>query len=111
MMKQVMVLGLVLAAGACAVEHKTVVVPAPAPAVVTVDDPCTRYGFTASTADYVSCQTRLADQRRAGRVAASYGDARITADAQVACSNYGIPRGTAQYNRCVQDEFAARRPG
>jgi hypothetical protein len=110
MMKQLMVLGLVLTAGACAVEHKTVVVPAPT-AVATVDDPCTRYGFTASTADYVSCQARLAEQRRAGRVAVTYGDARITADAQVACSSYGIPRGTAQYNRCVQDEFAARRPG
>ena len=107
MLKQVMVLGLVLAAGACAVEHKTVVVPATA----TADDPCTRYGFTASTADYVSCQARIADQRRAGRVAAAYGDARITADSQAACSSYGIPRGTAQYDRCVQDEFAARRPG
>jgi hypothetical protein len=105
MLKQVMVIGLALAAGACAVEHKTVVVP------VATDDPCTRYGFTASSADYASCQARIAEQRRAGRVAATYGDARITADAQVACTSYGIPRGTAQYDRCVQDEFAARRPG
>ena len=105
-MKQVMAIGLALVAGACAVEHKTVVVPASA-----VDDPCTRYGFTASSADYVSCQARIAEQRRAGRAGATYGDARITADAQVACSSYGIPRGTAQYDRCVQDEFAARRPG
>ena len=105
MMKWVMVLGLVIAAGACAVEHKTVVVPAAAA------DPCTRYGFTASSADYVSCQARIAEQRRAGRMTAPYGDARITADAQVACTSYGILRGTAQYDRCVQDEFAARRPG
>ena len=65
MMKQGMVFGSVLL-GACAVEHKT---------VVAAGDPCTAYGFTASTADYARCQARLAEQR------------------------------------CVQDEFAARRPG
>jgi len=102
MMKQVVVVVLALAAGACAVERKT---------VVAADDPCTSYGFTASTADYARCQARLADQRRLGRVGANYGDARIIADSQAACASYGIPRGTAQYNRCVQDEFAARRPG
>jgi hypothetical protein len=102
MMKQLMVLGVVLAAGACAVEHKTVVV---------ADDPCTSYGFTASSADYARCQARIAEQRRLGRVAVNYGDARIMTDSQAACTSYGIPRGTAQYDRCVQNEFAARRPG
>jgi len=101
MMKQLMVLGVALAAGACAVEHKTVVV---------ADDPCTTYGFTASSADYARCQARIAEQRRLGRVAVNYGDARIMTDSQAACTSYGIPRGTAQYDRCVQNEFAARRP-
>jgi hypothetical protein len=102
MKKQLIVLGLALAAGACAVEHRT---------VVAAEDPCTTYGFTASSADYARCQARLAEQRRLGRVAASYGDARIIADSQMACTGYGIPRGTPSYDRCVQDEFAARRPG
>jgi hypothetical protein len=79
--------------------------------VVVPSDPCASYGFTASSADYASCQARLAEQRRLGRVAAGYSDARIIADSQVACSSYGIARGTAQYDRCVRDEFAARRPG
>ena len=35
----------------------------------------------------------------------------LTAEARAACDSYGIPRGTANYDRCVQDEFAARRPG
>ena len=102
MMKQLMALGVALAAGACAVEHKT---------VVAVDDPCTAYGFTASSADYARCQARIAEQRRYGRVAVNYGEARIMSDSQAACSSYGIPRGTTQYDRCVQNEFAARRPG
>ena len=102
-MKHAMVLALVaLAASACAIETRTVVV---------ADNPCTTYGFTAASADYVRCQQRLAEQRRAGRVAADYGDARIVADSQVACAGYGVPRGTAQFDRCVRDEFAARRPG
>ena len=53
---------------------------------------------------------RLAEQRRLGRVAVNYGEARIMRILQ-ACSSYGIPRGTVQYDRCVQNEFAARRPG
>jgi hypothetical protein len=28
-----------------------------------------------------------------------------------ACASHGIARGTAQYDRCVQNEFAVRRPG
>ena len=38
-------------------------------------------------------------------------DVQLTAEARAACDSYGIPRGTANYDRCVQDEFAARRPG
>jgi hypothetical protein len=52
----------------------------------------------------------IADQRRAGRVAA-YSDAQIMADSQAACASYGIPSPSANFDRCVQDEFAARRPG
>jgi len=100
MMKQGMVFGLGLLAGACAVEHKTAAA-----------DPCTAYGFAASTADYARCQARLAEQRRLGRVVTGYGDARISAASQITCASYGIARGTAQYDSCVQDEFAARRPG
>ena len=102
MIKQFVVLGVVLSAGAWSVEHKT---------VVAADDACTTYGFTASSADYARCQTRIAEQRRLGRVAMSYGDARTTTDSQAACTSYGIAPGTAQYDRCVQNEFAARRPG
>lgn len=102
MIKQALVLALVaLAAGACAVEHRTVVV---------ADDPCTSYGFTASSADYVRCQQRVADQRRYGRAAVGYSEAQIVSDSQTACLSYGLPRGTAPYDCCVQNEIAARRP-
>jgi hypothetical protein len=37
--------------------------------------------------------------------------ARLMAESRAACDSYGITRGTANYDRCVQDEFAARRPG
>jgi hypothetical protein len=104
MIKQVLVLGfMALAAAGCATEHRT--------EVVVADDACTRYGFTASTADYIRCQDMRAAQRRAGHVAVGYDSARMTADAQAACESYGVPHGTANYDRCVQDEFAARRPG
>jgi hypothetical protein len=66
MTKQLMVLGSALAAGACAVEHRT---------IVAADDPCTTYGVTASSADYARCQARVAEQPRA----VNYGDARIVA--------------------------------
>jgi hypothetical protein len=101
-LRKLLVPGLALATAACAVERKTVVVPS---------DPCASYGVTASSADYAGCQARLAEQRRLGRAAAGHSDARIIAASQVACSSYGIARGTAQYDRCVRDEFAARRPG
>jgi len=104
MIKQFLALGFVaVAAAACATEHRT--------QVVVAEDACTRYGFTASTADYVRCQDQLAAQRRAGRVAIGYYNGRLTADALAACESYGVPRGTANFDRCVQDEFVARRPG
>jgi hypothetical protein len=53
----------------------------------------------------------IAEQRRAGRASPSYSTAQIMADSQAACASYGVPRATAQFDRCVQDEFAARRPG
>jgi hypothetical protein len=103
MIKQAVVLGLMaLSAGGCATEHRTVVI---------AGDACTRYGFTASTDDYVRCQRLIAEQRRAGRASPSYSTAQIMADSQAACASYGVPRATAQFDRCVQDEFAARRPG
>jgi hypothetical protein len=104
MVKRTLVIGLIaLGAGACATEHRTV--------VVTPSDACERYGFTASTDDYIRCQRLLAGQRRAGRVALGYSDARIMADSRAACAMYGIPQPSANFDRCVQDEFAARRPG
>jgi len=104
MLKQAIIVGFIaLAAAGCATEHRTVVVAS--------DDACTRYGFTSSSTDYVRCQRLIAEQRRAGRVAAGYADAQITADSQAACAAYGVPPGSASYDRCVQDEFAARRPG
>ena len=102
MTKQFLILGLVASwAGACSVDHRTVVIAS--------DDACARYGFTASTADYVRCQERIADERRAGRAAAGYDEARVIADSKAACASYGVPRGTANFDRCVQDEFTARR--
>ena len=101
MMKALALALVALSAGACAVEHRTVVV---------ADDPCTSYGFTASSADYARCQQRVADQRRYGRMTVGYSEAQIVADSQVACVSYGISRGSAQYDRCVQNEVAARRP-
>jgi len=104
MLNRAVIAGLLaLCAGACATEHRTVVVAS--------DDACTRYGFTQSTDDYIRCQRLIAAQRRAGRVARGYADAQIMADSQAACISYGVPRGTAEFDACVQDEFAARRPG
>src|SRR5690242_12954585 len=103
MVKQTLALAVVaLGVGACATEHRTV--------VVTSSDACTRYGFTASTDDYVHCQRMIAEQRRAPRVVV-YSNAQIMADSRAACASYGIPHPSANFDRCVQDEFAARRPG
>jgi hypothetical protein len=38
-------------------------------------------------------------------------DAQLIAESQAACTGYGLLRGTAAFDRCVGDEFAARRPG
>ncbi len=101
-MKHALVLAFVaVAAGACAVERRTVVV---------ADDPCASYGYTAPSADYARCQQRVADQRHYGRAAAGYSEAQIVADSQIACLSYGLPLGTAPYDRCVKNEVAARRP-
>jgi hypothetical protein len=84
MIRQAPIPGLIaLEAGACTTEHRT--------AVVAFGDVCTRYGFTASTGDYVHRQRRIAGQ--------------------ATCASYGIPRGAANFDQCVQDNFAARRPG
>jgi hypothetical protein len=105
MTRQALVLlGMMVLMGGCATEHRTV--------VVSSADPCTNYGFTASSADYMRCQQLIAEQRRVGRIVSlGYSDAQIAAESQAACSSYGVPRGSAQFDRCVQDEFAARRPG
>jgi len=103
LLKHVIVLGLsVLSIGACATEHRTVVVAS--------DDACTRYGFTASSSDYMRCQQLIAEQRRI-RAVSGYPEAQLMADSQAACMSYGVPRASAQFDRCVRDEFAARRPG
>ncbi len=71
MLKHAIVIGLLaLGVGACATEHRTVVVAS--------DDACTRYGFTASTADYVRCQQLIA-QPRLVRIVPEYPQARILA--------------------------------
>src|SRR3954463_7669597 len=104
MARQALALALLaLSAGACATEHRTVVVAA--------DDACTRYGFTATTPDYIRCQREIAAARRAAPVAIVVSEAQLVAESQAACQSYGIPPGTAQFDRCIRDEFAARRPG
>ena len=94
---------LAIAAAGCATEQRTVVVAS--------DDACTRYGFTAATADYIRCQQQVAAARRTTVVVTAMSSAELIAQSQIACDGYGVPRGAAAYDRCVQDEFAARRPG
>jgi hypothetical protein len=98
-------LGLVcgLAAAACSYETRTVVVQ---PA----DDSCALYGFTPGTYEYRQCTDREAEARRRGRMVATYGEARILADARDSCSSYGLVRGTDRYDRCVEREVNYRRP-
>ena len=52
-----------------------------------------------------------ADAPRGRPVVVGVTDVQLTAEARAACDSYGLPRGTANYDRCVRDEFAARRPG
>jgi hypothetical protein len=47
----------------------------------------------------------------AGPVVEGVTPAQLMAESRAACDSYGITRGTANYDRCVQNEFAARRPG
>jgi hypothetical protein len=37
--------------------------------------------------------------------------AQLSAEASAACDSYGLVRGTPTHDRCIRDEFAARRPG
>jgi hypothetical protein len=104
MVRQAVILALVaLGAGACGTEHRTL--------VVTADDACARYGFTAATVDYVRCQEQVELVRRSNRVVVVEGEAQLAAEAYAACEGYGVPPGTSQFDRCIRDEFAARRPG
>jgi hypothetical protein len=57
--------------------------------------------LTASSADYIRCQQLVAEQRRISRVVVGYGDAGVMADAQAACEGHGVPRGSANFDRCV----------
>ena len=43
--------------------------------------------------------------------AVGVSEAQLVAASQAACESYGMVRGTAVFDRCVRDEFAARRPG
>ena len=38
-------------------------------------------------------------------------DTQLMAEARAACTGYGLQIGTPTYDRCVANEFAARRPG
>lgn len=94
-----------LAAACTATETRTVVVPTPA------GDACSTYGYVPGTEAYRICAEREAAARRRGRMAASYTQAMIAADAQEA---YGLVRGTDRYDRydrCVRREIDYRRPG
>jgi hypothetical protein len=45
------------------------------------------------------------------RAAVVPSDARLMAESRAACTGYGLQVGTPTYDRCVVNEFAARRPG
>jgi hypothetical protein len=38
-------------------------------------------------------------------------DAELITQSRAACDSYGLLRGSAPFDRCVANEFAARRPG
>jgi hypothetical protein len=38
-------------------------------------------------------------------------DAQLMAESRAACTGYGLQVGTPPFDRCVANEFAARRPG
>lgn len=53
--------------------------------------------------------TVLAEPARAVVVGPS--DAQLAAESRAACTAYGLQGGTPTFDRCVANEFAARRPG
>lgn len=75
------------------------------------DDACTRYGFTAATVDYVRCQEQVELARQSNRIVVVETDSQLAVVVDAACEAYGVSRGTARFDRCIRDEFAARRPG
>jgi hypothetical protein len=38
-------------------------------------------------------------------------EAQLLAESRAACTGYGLQAGTPSHDRCVANEFAARRPG
>jgi len=38
-------------------------------------------------------------------------EAQLLSESRTACTGYGLQAGTPSYDRCVANEFAARRPG
>ena len=38
-------------------------------------------------------------------------EAQLLAESRAACTGYGLQAGTPTFDRCVANEFAARRPG
>lgn len=38
-------------------------------------------------------------------------EGQLLAESRAACTGYGLQAGTPSYDRCVSNEFAARRPG
>jgi hypothetical protein len=53
--------------------------------------------------------TVVAEPARAVVVGPS--DAQLVAESRAACAAYGLQLGTPTFDRCVANEFAARRPG
>lgn len=54
--------------------------------------------------------TVVAEPARPGAVVVP-SDAQIVAESRAACTGYGLQSGTPTFDRCVSNEFAARRPG
>ena len=61
-----------------------------------------------ATEQHTTYMTTERAPARAGEVVTS---AQLNAEALAACDSYGLVRGTPTHNRCIRDEFAARRPG
>lgn len=54
--------------------------------------------------------TVVADQP-ARAVVVGPSDAQLIAESRAACTSYGLMLGSPTFDRCVANEFAARRPG